>query len=106
MGETLTFHIVKEPYGWAVRLPREGMMPFRSRRRAFETAARLASDCRWAGARAEVAVDESWPTASPAWRRARRRPALAWLTRCPAAVRRAASNLGRGGRERRVGRGG
>lgn len=86
MGETVTYHVVKEPYGWAVRLPGGAMMPFRARKAALGQAAALADRRRAAGEGAQVALDEAWPTDSPAWRRAARRPMLSWIQPRPLGV--------------------
>lgn len=85
MDEIVTFKVVKEPYGWAVRLPQGAMMPFRWRRLALDQAKALAQSWNRAGGAAEVELDEAWPTDLPAWRRVRQRPLLSWIQPRPLA---------------------
>lgn len=63
MGEAICFRVVKEPYGWAVRMGQSMMTPFRSRRLAIEHANGFAEALRDHGEPAEVII-EGWPTAS------------------------------------------
>lgn len=79
MGETVTYRVVKEPYGWAVRMQNGLMTPFRSQKRATDHARGLADLERALGRAAVVVIDQAWPTDSPAWRRSTRRPQLHWL---------------------------
>lgn len=79
MGETVTYRVVKEPYGWAVRMPKGQMTPFRSQKRATDHARGLAGAQRALGRPAMVVIDQAWPTDSPSWRRSLRRPQLHWL---------------------------
>lgn len=60
MGETICFRVVKEPYGWAVRVGRGMMTPFWSRRLAIEHANGFAEALRRHGEPAEVII-EGWP---------------------------------------------
>ena len=62
MDETICFRVVKEPYGWAVRVGRGMMTPFWSRRLAIEHANGFAEALRRHGEQAEVII-EGWPTA-------------------------------------------
>jgi hypothetical protein len=62
MGETICFRVVKEPYGWAVRVGQGMMTPFRLQRQAIEQANGFAEALRRHGEPAEVIV-EGWPKA-------------------------------------------
>ena len=62
MDETICFRVVKEPYGWAVRMGQSMMTPFRSRRLAIEHANGFAEALRHHGEPAEVII-EGWPKA-------------------------------------------
>ena len=79
MGETMTYRVVKEPYGWAVRRRNGLMTPFRSQKLALAHARNLAATERALGRIAMVVIEQAWPTDSPAWRRSQRRPQLHWL---------------------------
>lgn len=57
MGETISFRVVKEPYGWAVRLGEGMMTPFRSQMHAIEHAYGIAEALRRRGERAEVVIE-------------------------------------------------
>jgi hypothetical protein len=85
MDEIVTFKVVKEPHGWAVRLPQGAMMPFRWRRLALDQAKALAKSCNRAGGAADVELDAARPTDSRGWRRARQRPLLSWIQLRPLA---------------------
>jgi hypothetical protein len=58
MRETICFRVVKEPYGWAVRVGEGMMTPFSSRGPAIEHANGFASALRRSGERVEVVVEE------------------------------------------------
>lgn len=60
MQEMICFRVVKEPYGWAVRMGQGMMIPFRSRHGAIEHATGFVEALRRNGERAEVVID-SWP---------------------------------------------
>ena len=57
MAETIFFRVVKEPYGWAVRVGRGMMTPFWSRRLAIEQANDWAEALRRHGEPAEVIIE-------------------------------------------------
>ena len=58
MTEIISFRVVKEPYGWAVRM-RQGMMtPFHSRSMALRHANSFAEALRRHGEPAEVILEE------------------------------------------------
>jgi hypothetical protein len=61
MDEMICFRVVKEPYGWAVRMGEGMMTPFRSRRRAIEHANGFAEALQQRGERAQVVI-EGWPS--------------------------------------------
>jgi hypothetical protein len=61
MDEMICFRVVKEPYGWAVRMGQGMMTPFRSRRRAIEHANGFVEALRQRGEPAQVVI-EGWPT--------------------------------------------
>jgi hypothetical protein len=56
--ETTSFRIVKEPYGWSVRIGAGVMTPFRSRRVAVQHANGFVAALRARGERAEVVVED------------------------------------------------
>lgn len=58
MAETISFRVVKEPYGWAVRLGDGMMTPFRSQSLAVQHARGIADALRRRGEFAEVVVEE------------------------------------------------
>ncbi len=58
MAETISFRVVKEPYGWAVRLGDGMMTPFRSQSLALQHAEGIADALRLRGEFAEVVVEE------------------------------------------------
>lgn len=58
MAETISFRVVKEPYGWAVRLGDGMMTPFRSQTLALQHAKGIAEALRRRGEFAEVVVEE------------------------------------------------
>jgi hypothetical protein len=61
MVETISFRVVKEPYGWAVRMGQGMMMtPFRSRILALRHANGVAEALRQRGEAAEVVLDEPY----------------------------------------------
>jgi hypothetical protein len=62
MGEIIGFRVVKEPYGWAVRLGEGMMTPFRSQAMALQHAAGIVEALRRCGEFAEVVVVEDVPT--------------------------------------------
>jgi hypothetical protein len=55
----ITFEVVKEQYGWAIRNDRLMIMPFWRRRDAVEEALRVAEELRRHGAPAEVWVEDA-----------------------------------------------
>ncbi|MDP1736512.1 MAG: hypothetical protein Q8L23_03625 [Caulobacter sp.] len=61
MGEMISFRVVKEPYGWAVRVGQGMMTPFRSRVTAINHANGFAETLRRHGETAEVVLEEIWP---------------------------------------------
>lgn len=61
MDEMISFRVVKEPYGWAVRMGQGMMTPFRSRTMAIKHANGFAEALRRHGEAAEVVLDENWP---------------------------------------------
>ena len=61
MDEMICFRVVKEPYGWAVRMGEGMMTPFRSRRHAIEHANGFAEALQQRGERAQVVI-EGWPS--------------------------------------------
>ena len=58
MAEMISFRVVKEPYGWAVRLGDGMMTPFRSQTLALQHAEGIADALRLRGEFAEVVVEE------------------------------------------------
>lgn len=58
MAETISFRVVKEPYGWAVRLGDGMMTPFRSQNLALQHAKDIAEALRRRGELAEVVIEE------------------------------------------------
>jgi len=54
----ICFRVVKEPYGWAVRMGEGMMTPFRSRGMAIKHAKGFAEALRQRGEAAEVLIDE------------------------------------------------
>jgi hypothetical protein len=71
MDEPISFRIVKEPYGWAVRNGHGMMTPFRSRALALEHANGIAEALRQRGEAAQVILEE--PTIGPPASRVRPR---------------------------------
>jgi len=71
MAQMICFRVVKEPYGWAVRIGEGMMTPFTSRSLAFDHAHGMAEALRGRGEIVEVVVeDRVVPTpAAPAPRR-------------------------------------
>ena len=61
MQRRVEFRVVKEPYGWAVRLGDEMMTPFRSRRQAIDHANRFVQALRRQGEHAELRVEDGPP---------------------------------------------
>ena len=59
MVETIRFRVVKEPYGWAVRLGDAMMTPFQSQPSAIRHASGIVEALRQRGEIAEVVVEES-----------------------------------------------
>lgn len=72
MAETISFRVVKEPYGWAVRLGDGMMTPFRSQTLALQHARDIAEALRRRGELAEVIIEEVCAAdlgpQSPRWR--------------------------------------
>lgn len=60
MDGTVSFRVVKEPYGWAVRMGEGMMTPFRSRASALEHATGCAANLREHGQPAEVILEDTW----------------------------------------------
>lgn len=58
MVETISFRVVKEPYGWAVRSESGMMAPFRSRASAVEHANGVAEALRRCGEAVEVVLED------------------------------------------------
>jgi hypothetical protein len=61
MDEMICFRVVKEPYGWAVRMGEGMMTPFRSRGHAIEHANGFVEALRQRGEQAQVVI-EGWPS--------------------------------------------
>lgn len=61
----LTFNVVKEQHGWAVRMGERMTTPFWSRDLAIHEANRLADAIRGHGEYAEVIVEGADPSAAP-----------------------------------------
>lgn len=77
MDEPISFRVVKEPYGWALRNGAGMMTPFRSRDSAVAHATGLAEALRRRGDRVELIFEE--PTiGEPAPRRSRSRFPSFW----------------------------
>jgi hypothetical protein len=58
MTQTISFRVVKEPYGWAVRMGEGMMTPFRSKVLAVRHANGFADALRRCGEPVEVVVEE------------------------------------------------
>lgn len=58
MDQTISFRVVKEPYGWAVRMGDGMMTPFRSKVLAVRHANGFAAALRRCGEPVEVVVEE------------------------------------------------
>ncbi|MFN4177992.1 hypothetical protein [Phenylobacterium sp.] len=58
MAQMICFRVVKEPYGWAVRIGEGMMTPFTSRSLAFDHANGMAEALRGQGEIAEVVVED------------------------------------------------
>lgn len=58
MDQTISFRVVKEPYGWAVRMGEGMMTPFRSKILAVRHANGFADALRRCGEPVEVVVEE------------------------------------------------
>jgi len=58
MDQTISFRVVKEPYGWAVRMGEGMMTPFRSKVLAVRHANSFADALRRRGEPVEVVVEE------------------------------------------------
>lgn len=71
MDQTISFRVVKEPYGWAVRVGEGMMTPFRSKVLAVRHANGFADALRRCGEPVEVVVEER-PAEARSF--ARRRP--------------------------------
>lgn len=69
MAQMICFRVVKEPYGWAVRIGEGMMTPFTSRSLAFDHANGMAAALRGRGETAEVIVEDLAAPAAPAVRR-------------------------------------
>lgn len=61
MDQTISFRVVKEPYGWAVRMGDGMMTPFRSKVLAVRHANAFADALRGCGEPVEVVVAEERP---------------------------------------------
>ena len=57
----ITFNVVKEQHGWAIRMDKRMMTPFWSRDLAIREANCLARDIRCHGESAEVIVEDAVP---------------------------------------------
>lgn len=64
MQETISFRVVKEPYGWAVRLGDGLMTPFPSEASALDHANGCAEALRRQGVRVEVLLQKSFTATS------------------------------------------
>jgi hypothetical protein len=62
----ITFNVVKEQHGWAIRMDKRMMTPFWSRDLAIREANCLARAIRGHGERAEVIVEGAVPSELPA----------------------------------------
>lgn len=58
LKEMITFEVVKEPYGWAVRRDRSMMTPFWCKDLAIAEAGRMVDALRRHGAKAEIRIAE------------------------------------------------
>lgn len=58
----LTFNVVKEPYGWAIRMGERMSTPYRCRLSAIRDAQVLAEAIRRQGGRIEVVVQDDDPS--------------------------------------------
>ena len=58
----IVFNVVREQYGWAVRMGECMTTPFRSRELAVQEANSLADDIRCHGERAEVIIEGASPS--------------------------------------------
>lgn len=76
MSDTIRFEVVREPYGWAVRMGQGMMTPFRSRVTALRHANGVAEALRRRGEPAEVILEQEYVAEAPppASTRARFRP--------------------------------
>lgn len=72
MDQTISFRVVKEPYGWAVRMGDGMMTPFRSKVSAVRHANGFADALRRRGEPVEVVVEDR-PAEARSLRRARPR---------------------------------
>lgn len=61
MEPAISFRVVKEPYGWAVRMGEGMMTPFRSRILAIRHANSFADALRRRGEPVDVVIEETWP---------------------------------------------
>jgi hypothetical protein len=68
MEEIISFRVVKEPYGWSVRLGQGMMTPFRSRHLAIDHANGFVDGLRRRGEPAEVVVEDICAAEPPATR--------------------------------------
>jgi len=71
MAEMISFRVVKEPYGWAVRMGHGMMTPFPSRASAIEHVNGVAEALRRRGEPVEVVLEEPTfgdPAAPRRWR--------------------------------------
>lgn len=68
MDQIISFRVVKEPYGWSVRLGQGMMTPFRSRHSALDHANGFVDALRRRGELAEVVVEEVCVADQPATR--------------------------------------
>lgn len=69
MAQMICFRVVKEPYGWAVRIGEGMMTPFTSRSLAFDHANGMAAALRGRGETAEVIVEDLTAPVASASRR-------------------------------------
>jgi hypothetical protein len=60
MRETISFRIVKEPYGWSMRMGDGVMTPFRSRESALRHANGVAEALRRQGDLVEVVLEKTF----------------------------------------------
>lgn len=59
MGEKICFRVVKEPYGWAVRMGEGMMTPFQSQTMAIQHASGIVEALRRRGEFAEVIIEQT-----------------------------------------------